>query len=52
MIDEFQEFLDINDKDKIIQFINDYNDWVMKQLRVGALIFPPNDYYFIWREVS
>lgn len=48
MIDEFQEFLDSDDKEKLIKFINDYNDWIKTQLRVGALIFPPDDYYFIW----
>lgn len=51
MIDEFQEFLDSDDKDKLIQFVNDYNDWIKAQLRVGALIFPPDDYYFIWKGV-
>lgn len=49
MIDEFQEFINSDNIEKVIQFINDYNDWIKKQIRVGALIFPPDDYYFIWR---
>lgn len=49
MIDEFQEFINSDNTERVIQFINDYNGWVKKQIRVGALIFPPDDYYFIWR---
>lgn len=49
MIDEFQEFINSDNTEKVIQFISDYNDWVKKQIRIGALIFPPDDYYHIWR---
>ena len=45
---EYESFLENDNKEKIVEFLNAYNDWIKAQLRCGALIFPPDDYYYIW----
>lgn len=46
---EYRKFLDDSPKEIIIKFVDDYEKWLKAQLRVGGLIFPMDDYYFIWR---
>lgn len=45
---EYENFLERNPKEDIIKFLDNYTAWLKAQLRVGALVFPPDDYYYIW----
>ena len=45
MYQDYNEFILNASRPELVIFITAYNDWIQNQLRRGALIFSPEDYY-------
>ena len=47
---DFETFIDNLQDEQAKDFILAYDSWIKNQLRKGALIFPIEDYYYLWKE--
>lgn len=45
----FKSLLEECDKQEIVEYLTAYNTWVQLQLKIGGLIFSPEDYFGIWQ---